>query len=195
MVTIRIDDVQLRLWVANATSAGKLPALLAVLGRETRNKLRKHYLHKHATEPNKLGGDRTGFWRSVAQSVQSPVNLGTHAVSVGIAHPAIRQKVDGGRIVAKRARALTIPISAEAYGRTVSTFEHELGIKLFRLPSKSGNGLLAEAQADDRIKIHYVLRKSVDQKPDPDALPTEASLVTALVLRAQQWWNRVTGAK
>lgn len=191
MVTIHLESQQLRVLLQRAYTLEREPALLAVLGREARNQLRKHYLHNHATKRNKLGGQRTGFWRQVAQSVQSPVVRGAQ-VSVSITHPAIRQKLEGGLIVAKRARALTIPVSAEAYGRTVSTFEHELGIKLFR-PGKMP--WLAETLEDGAIKVHYVLRKSVDQDPDPDALPAKASLNTALVLRAQQWLNRTLGAK
>lgn len=124
-----------------------------------------------------------------------PGAAGARAVSVGIAHPAIRQKVEGGTIVAKRAGALTIPVSKEAYGRTAETLAHERGITLFRMPSDFGAGLLAAAMGDGRIQAHYVLRRSVDQEPDPDALPSEAGLVAALVARAQTWWTRVTTGK
>lgn len=195
MITIQIEDVALRTWLKRAEAAGKSPEFLGVLGREARNTLRKHYLGRQAKDANKLGGKRTNFWRSVAQSVQSPVIAGTHTVTVAISHPAIRQKVEGGTIVPKRVRALTIPVSPEAYGRTAETLEHELGIKLFRVPSDLGNGVLAAAMKDGRIKVHYALRRSVHQNPDPEALPPTSSLVSSLIARAQAWWARVTGSK
>ncbi|MCW5556615.1 MAG: hypothetical protein KIT22_02035 [Verrucomicrobiae bacterium] len=86
-------------------------ALLAVLGRDAANQLRSHFRGKDRT-PNQLGGKRTHFWRQVADSVQAPrLTNGGHAVVVSITHPAIAQKLKGGRIRAKRVSFLTIPVS------------------------------------------------------------------------------------
>ena len=131
----------------------------------------------------------------MARSVRSPVPAGARAISVGIAYPAIRQRVERGTIVAKRGRSLTIPVSQEACRRTAETLEHELGITQFRVPSDFGNGLPAVAMSNGRIKAHYMLRRRVDQETDLDAIPSAVGLIAALVLRAQQWWNRVTRAK
>jgi hypothetical protein len=191
MTTIQIDDRELRVLIGRAKAALKSRALLAVLGREGRNALREHYLLLDRTKPNQLRGKRTHFWRAVARSVQNPVPDGADAVRIGIAHPHIRQKVEGGTIVAKRAGALTIPVSAEAHGRTAETLEKELGVTLFRVPSDFGEGLLAAAMADGRIKVHYVLRRSVEQAPDPDALPKKGPLVARLISRARAWLARV----
>lgn len=192
MMTVYLDDQPLRAWISQVQAAGKSRPFLMVLGREARNQLRSHYLGLHRSKPNRLGGQRTGFWRQVAQSVQSPQLQGASSVAVAIAHPAIRQKVQGGTIVPKHKKALTIPVSKEAYGRTAETLEHELGVKLFRVPSDFGEGLLASAVKGGGIKVHYVLRTRVTQAPDPDAMPAPSALLAALLSRARAWWTRMS---
>jgi hypothetical protein len=184
MITLHFSEASWRLWTERARALGRLPGLLAVLGRELRQRLRTHFLARDQT-PNARGGARTHFWREVAHSVQSPRLENAQTVVVGIAHPAIRQKVFGGAITPKRARALTIPLSAEAHGRTADTLEHELGVQLFLVPRDFGSGWLAAALPDGRIRVHYLLRPAVTQEPDPVALPPREELAARLLERAR----------
>lgn len=163
-------------------------AVLMAAGRELSNQLRSHFRKKDREEPNKLSPRREHFWLQVMRSVHNPEQTGYNTVSVRVSDPRIAQKVFGGRIVAKRARALTIPVAEKAYGRTASTFERETGLKLFLLiPTDGGKaeGKLA-AKIGEQVEVQYVLRRSVNQKSDPTALPDKTALEKAILERARK---------
>lgn len=165
--------------------------LMVVLGREARNALRSHFIQKDQTEPNRLGGPRSHFWRTVAYSVNAPVVAADgREVRVQVSHPAIAQKVFGGTIRAKRTKFLTIPMTADAHARRASTFEAETGIDLFVL-RKGDRAFLAAANADGGVTVHYLLVRSVDQSPDPKALPERGALEARLLRRARSHVDRV----
>ncbi len=159
--------------------------LLAGMGREATNLLRKHFIGKDKTDVNKLAPDRRQhYWFGVSRCVQAPVQTGFNQVSVSINHPSIAQKVVGGTIKAKRVRNLTIPVSPDAYGRTASTFEKETGLKLILL--KEGTSLmLVTSRGLNRLQVEYVLTPRVNQKADPTALPEETGFRAALIKRGQ----------
>lgn len=163
-------------------------AIMAAAGRAGANRLKRHFIDKNLHEPNKLGGKRENFWRQIAQSVQSPIVENDRAVSVHITDPRFAQKLFGGTITAKRAGALTIPETPEAYGRAASTFERETGVKLFVL-SVNAHAFLA-GRFGDSVQIEYLLAKSVTQQPDKTALPPIAELETVAVDAAQAALDR-----
>jgi hypothetical protein len=144
-----------------------------VLGRAGANVLKKHFREKNKT-PNKLGGTRTNFWSRVAESVQSPRVAGGNLV-IHVSHPAIAQKVFGGTITAKKAKNISIPIDPKAHGKSPRVFPllqfamTKAGVKLLGL--KDGNG---------GMNWLYVLKPSVDQDPDPTALPKDADVGAAM---------------
>ena len=162
-------------------------AVLMSAGRELANQLKKHFRKKDREEPNKLSARRQHFWLQVSRSVNNPEQTGFNTVSVRVSDPRIAQKVFGGRITAKRAKALTIPVAEKAYGRTASTFERETGLKLFLLKDEDGTteGKLV-AKIGETIEVEYVLRKSVKQEKDPTALPPRGELEKAILARAQK---------
>jgi hypothetical protein len=155
-------------------------ALVAGVGREAQQQLKAHFRAKDRNEPNKLGGKRTHYWVGVADSVQAPVVESPKAdqmqARVSINEPTIAQKVFGGRIVPKNVDFLTVPRTAEAHGRTAETFEAETGLKLFLITKKKdGNSRgfagLAAKFASGAVVVEFILRRWVDQKKDPTALP------------------------
>lgn len=190
MIAIQVNDPGVRQQIRNLLAQAKRPrAVLAAMGREGQQQLKRHFRGKERTEPNRLGGRRTHFWRQVADSVQAPLVRGDTAVTISINHPAIAQKVMGGTIHAKRAKLLTIPVSPEAYGRTAATFEHETGLQLIFL-REGKNALLATRRNKDNkaLQIEYILTPSVTQAPDPTALPDmkpNSEFVRALIARGQ----------
>ena len=177
--------------------AGRLKSpvgLAKVLGREAGNRLKAHFREKNKT-PNKLGGTRQNFWRQVAQSVNQPqIAADGSLVRIQISHPAFAQKVFGGVIRPKKAKALAIPVTADAYGRAPAVLEQEEGVKLFVLSLRDqgpGTGYLAAKAEDGRLKVYYVLRGSVDQEADPTALPNQDEFNVALVARAEGYVVRI----
>lgn len=156
-------------------------ALLAVLGRKGAQELKTHFRKKDTTQPNKLGGRRTHYWREVADSTRAG-KATARSVTIRIGHPTISQKVYGGQIIAKRAKALTIPMHPDAHGRMASEFDDELFIH----KDDQGKGYLARSTGGG-IELMYALRKSVNQDPDPTALPNLARLSRKLIPVARKF--------
>jgi len=195
VIAVKIHDGEASARLEKIAMQAKNPrALLAEVGRRAGNELKRHFRVRDR-EPNKLGGARTHFWIGVSRSVSAPVPVGSFGVSgvrIDITHPGFAQKVFGGRIVPKRARALTIPVHPAAHGRRASVLENE-GIKLFLLktgPSKLG--VLAAKQPDGGMVVYYVLSRGVDQKADPQAMPAEGALAAAVRDQAEKHMARQT---
>lgn len=148
--------------------------LSAVLGRAGRNVLVAHFRERNQT-PNRLGGKRTNFWSRVAESVDAPRVEG-RGIIIRVAHPAIGQKVHGGTIVPRKAKALAIPVAARAHGLSPRSIPG-----LIFIPSQGGQsvGFLALRNAGN-LQFLFVLKKSVTQAPDPLALPPGRDVGAAL---------------
>lgn len=157
---------------------------LNIAGRALSNLLKAHYRQKGQT-PNKLGGERQFFWLQVGQGVNQR-QTGTNSVAVSIAHPAINQKIFGGTISAKRAGALTIPVHPQAYGRSASVLSKLIGVALFRVKDV----LAGWDKSAKKLTIYYVLKKSVNQKPDPTALPPTSEMERVVF---ESWNNWMSG--
>lgn len=186
MITINTASPAL---LALAKRASNPTGGLMVAGRAIVNLLKKHYRGKKQSEPNKLGGKRTNYWRGVADSVNKPKPTAPDTVSVSISHPTINQKIFGGTITAKRSKYLTIPIHADAHGRTAGTLERNLAVKLFVLVS-NGKAMLAGTNKDGKTIAYYLLKKSVKQRPDPTALPPREEMERVAVKHFGNWLLR-----
>lgn len=166
----------------------KRPAVvLKAMGRKGGTLLKQHFRAKDKNEPNWLSSRRSHVWLEVADGVQNPVlNAQGTQVMIAINHPIIRQKVFGGIIKPKNADYLTLPRSEEAYNRTAETFEKETGLKLIFMRAHSGTAFLGTVRKEGGpLQVEYVLRKSVNQKPDPTALPEMGAFKTALLEQAR----------
>lgn len=95
----------------------------------------------------------------------------------------LRLQQYGGVIKPTRKRALTIPVTQEAHGRTVREFQAATGFNLFVVGREDGEKLGTLAWEDEGGKLHaaYVLRKSaripsLKQRRGHDALPKNEEL-------------------
>ncbi len=194
-ITLTDSGVVAQLNKLTAKLRNPRPVAVAV-GREGVRQLKRHFIHKDRTEPNRLGGRRQHFWRKVSQSVQAPVISATAStVVISVTDARFAQKVHGGVIIAKRARMLTIPASREADGRNASTFEAETGLKLFLIRTGKGrfrNAVLATNRGGKQLQVEYVLTRSVRQAPDQTALPERGRFKAALLERARITVERLT---
>jgi hypothetical protein len=155
--------------------------LLTTLGRSLAVDLKAHFRKKDMTEPNKLGARRTHYWREVADSV-SVKSPGSTSIAVGIGHPTISQKVYGGTITPKRAKALTIPVHPDGHGRMASEVDG-----LFVAGKVDQNKGVLARKAGGGIEVIFLLRKSVTQDPDPTALPNTRTEYRKLVGVARKY--------
>jgi len=90
-------------------------------------------------------------------------------------------KLKGGTVHAKNARALTIPVSEKAKASSRGARDTVPDAKIGRsrrggafLFTQSGNG------KNKKIKVHYLLRKSVTHQPRSYVLPPESELAKAV---------------
>jgi hypothetical protein len=174
-------------------------AMLKVVGRRGANELKFHFLQRDRTG-KQFPGRRSHFWRQIANSVNSPIVEGNTAVRISIGDPRFVQKVFGGRITPKRAKALTIPqdpkvdpqAASMARERTVAVFQQTTGIQLFLLKKKGGgiSNLLAGFVSAKKLRVFYILVPYVDQEADPEALPPRAKFNAAILDEGVQFLNR-----
>lgn len=174
-----------------------------VMGRALANTLKEHFRQRNA-KPNKLGGQRTNFWSGVAAAVQNPV-VTDGGVSVAVSHPHIAQKVYGGRIVPTKKKALAIPVNAKAYGNSPRIFK-DLAFIPVRDKTSATTGYLVEGELRKILRgprkgqeairpkvggaMLYVLKKYVDQVPDPLALPETSAMLDNVAKAARIFLSR-----
>lgn len=180
-VTITIPAERLagwhRRWVERIT-----PGLLANAGADALQRLVMRHLQKVARErhatANRLGATPTGFWSGSAQAVRLHVHANDAEVSV--THPGIARALRDVIIRPRRAKALTIPLRAEAYGRRPREAGQRLGQALFR---PKGTRILATEEGG-KLTPMYALCASVTQKRDPTLLPDAEAIDGALARAA-----------
>lgn len=146
---------------------------LKAVQRGVVKQLQSHFARRDKT-PNRLGGKRTHFWGQIRKAT-SAGKVTTNRAVVTVADYRFAQKLHGGTIRPKRSKMLAIPIRPEAHGVRPRVLEDRLGIDMF-VRSSSGRVWLAGKAPDGSLRVYYVLKKSVTQKADPDALPPEAAV-------------------
>ena len=150
--------------------------------------------HLRGLGTNKRGWPSTGFWADAARATDwQPMPGG---VRVTISKIGVRQRYYGGHIAPVRARALTIPISPVAYGHTAGDFPGSFVLRVKsgaayivqpgqQVSEKTGRmirrGAEAKGNANRRIKATlnflFKLVGGVDQKPDPNVLPSKQAIL------------------
>lgn len=188
--------------ISLSVSAGSLPpelqdlynhtsakTLVRLAGKTVEKALRAHFL---AHKPNKKGWPSRGLWGDIAErTAMGAVGGGqTYAsVEVSISHPAMNLKVHGGTVTPKRGRYLAIPATAQAYAagspREGAAPSNMKVVTAYN--SDAGHWMKALAQDDsdsDDLSRHgtiwYWLARKTKHAPDPEALPKETDLQTAI---------------
>ncbi len=167
--------------------------LMQVMGRRLSNELRDHFAGRDR-DPHKRGWPKQHFWGEIREATGVSEVTDTSA-TVTVADYRMAHKVKGGPIVAKKAKALTIPLHALAYGKRASVMEAETGVELFQ-PGKKGEKkgvLLGEYQG--QIVAFYALRKRVDQPADPRALPPDGEINEAMAEEVSDWLDGLVDDK
>lgn len=170
--------------------------LLPVLGRSAQNAIKANFDVLEATRPNKLGGPREHYYSTARNSTRLVVSGDT--ATVGIAEVGIGLRYYGGTIRAgagtssatgQPTKYLTIPATAEAYGKRASEFD-----ALTVLWGKNGPYALAIVErgslastirggrpsADKVGQVMFWLRKEVDIPADSTMLPTPEAFQTEI---------------
>lgn len=178
--------------------------LMAVLGRSAERVLRDHFLAREADSPNKKSWPRQHFWAGVARRTAF-TEATADAATIAIAEPAIRSKVYGGVIRPREAKALAIPLQSLAYGQTPRAGLIP-GLRVIVLRGQAYLGTTHEAGAEEtlspgqrrrkgakvsRLRLYYILKKSVTVRPDARALPTPSRVAEALTDTATDYLSNL----
>ncbi len=184
MITIHLESGQTRNQLAEiGRLLGKPRVAMQAAGRGARKLLQGHFRARDRTG-NKLGGRRTQFWLDIYKSTSLGQVTDT-SVIVTIGDHRFAQKVFGGRIAAKVAKALSIPVDPEAHGRRPEVFERETGLDLVFIKQRNNALLATRAEGSEALRVRYILVPFVDQSPDPEALPPRDQIEKAAVDAAQ----------
>lgn len=178
-ITVNIDTPQL-----DAISRRLEPSARAELHREiaaeisetVRGHLRRYALTHHAT------ASRLGAWPS-GNLEDARVDAASYSsgATVTVAALGIRRALGPVTIRPRTKAALTIPVAALAYGRSVAHLKSH-GYNIFR--PKGKNYLAYKENPKSQFStVLYILAKQATLKHEPDLLPSRETL-TANALKA-----------
>lgn len=156
----------------NALKIGAESALIAIKGYYTQTG-RNNWLN--LSLPTHGAGRRLTDWWKLVESGWSVGNVTSQTATLSNSSTGFAHKVTGGVITAKRKKYLTIPVHPTAHGVRARDYSSSIS------PLFAAKGVLARTEDDGAITPIYALKKSVNQKPWPKALPPEQTYVNAFV--------------
>jgi len=187
IITQDLASPKLRAMLAHLAPAQR-QAMLARLGKELENQLKAHFVTRDA-EGNKQGFPSQHFWSREVRDKTALREVTPDRATVGIDSAPFRQKVFGGVIrPGPGKKFLALPTRAEAYG-VLPRANTIPGLFAVRVKS-TGKAYLA-AKDGKALRVYWRFVTSVNQAPDPKALPSRAQLQAALEARAAQEIARI----
>lgn len=142
---------------------------------------------------NKRGWPTTNFYQRASKATTWSAT--EDGVVISINQIGIRQRYHGGPIRPVTAKALTIPISSQAYGKRASDFPGAFMIKTpkgsYIVQYSGGNtpkGRFKKQAAT--LEFLFKLSLGVNQKPDPTVLPADDVYYTTAHQAIKEGLNR-----
>ena len=200
-VEMPTNEGQIRAELERIRSAETRRRLNGALGKRVEIVVRGHFAKRPR---NKKGWPSQGFWRRRMRNATALASYDHEGAEVRIADPAINQKVFGGTITPKEGKYLTIPARPEANGRSPRTFSD------LRFVPLRGRGRLRGMLVRTRQtfvknrkqvggEVFYWCVTQVTQAADPDALPSQVELDTAITDETGRFfareWKRSGGGR
>ncbi len=183
--------------VEGALGELQLAGVKPEIGRAVARLVQQHFLRLNASRANPLGGPRSNFYAQAARGTRYDVL--TDGVLVSVSQVGIRQRLEGGEIVPRSVKYLTLPAIAEAYGKRAREFPN-LVLMWRRIAGQTRPVALVEPEATqpargvktDSVggKIFFWLVKSVTQPADPSVLPTDDEFRDTAIGAAQDYFER-----
>ncbi|WP_009964073.1 hypothetical protein [Verrucomicrobium spinosum] len=186
-ITIKIDDTvtqALKFLLGDLTDLKPLNKRIADAAEVV---TREHILFRAAptrhTTADRLGAQPTGYLIRRGNAIESASNAEGATVTLGGA-PEIFARVEGPvTIKPVNSKYLTIPASAQAYGRRARELQGLKPIRLGRhlaLVEESDSGRPIKGDKSGRkIVVHYWLKESVTLPQDRGLLPSEEQYTVA----------------
>ena len=150
--------------------------------------LKAYYEQKDWNEPNRLTLERrTHFWHQIGESVLPKPKIEDKKIHVIITDPRFPQKLHGGTIVPKRAKALTIPMHPDAYARTAAEVARIVGP--LHIIKAGGEAFLVADKSRYTFAPMFLLRYKVTQKPWPGALPKQTQMNAIMTAELKRYFD------
>ncbi len=160
------------------------PKLARIVGPPCRELTRDHIKR---LPRNKKGWPSTGFWEDAARGT-TWIDNKDGSVTIRVNKIGFRQRYYGGVIRAVNAKFLTIPISAQAYGKTAADFPGSFiittpkGAYIVQYGGSVGKRGRAN-KANATLEFLFKLQRSVNQAEMPWIIPG-ATAYTATAIEA-----------
>ena len=201
--TVQIRDTSTPRLETIRQQAKRPRALMAAAGKRVEKDLRAHFADKDR-KGNAKGWPRSHFWARTVRAATAFQGATDTGATVAISSPEFMLRLRGGTVRAKRGKYLAIPLTARAKAAGSPREGGWSGgaLKFFR--TKLGRALLVEAShtrlafRGGRVaggqqsggEAQYLLVRSVRQRADSSALPTEAKLQAAIDNEAEKYLAR-----
>ena len=191
MISIRLQDhghEKVRKFLELLGDAPESKPMRNLIGVAVSDLTRDH-LYRKDREPNRLGGRKTHYYRAAGDSVNH--ELTGRGVAVNVSQVGIRQRLEGGVITPKNARALTIPINARAHGKRAREFSDTFILDRSKTGDPETVGIIMQDLGNGQLDPLYVLRTRAEQAPDPDVLPKPFFYLEAISTEVVLFVNRL----
>lgn len=162
-----------------------------LIGRDVSELIRDH-LYKKDAQPSKHGGTSTHYYRGAGDSVHH--ELTATGTAVNVSQIGIRQRLEGGVITPKTAKALTIPISPRAHGKRAREFIDTFVIDLSDTGDPATVGMIVQETGPDSFDPLFILRTKVTQRADPTVIPDQRVIVSTASAAVMDFLNRIDRA-
>jgi hypothetical protein len=162
----------------NALAVGAESALISIKGYYTSSG-RNNWIN--TSLPTHGAGRKLTEWWKLVESGWNVGRITPKTATIFNGTIGLSQKVTGGTITAKRKKFLTVPVHPTAHGVRARDYSASIA------PLFIAKGVLARKEDDKSITPIYALRKSVNQKPWPTALPPEETYTEAFINGAAQY--------
>lgn len=174
MITLSLDAAKLSGLLARLSERARSGDLARVAASRYLELLRRHFrssvANRHATA-NRLGATPTGYWANPTAYTRLQGN------EITITKPGIRRALGPITLKPRRAKALTLPLSALAYGKRIADLRHTLNKPIFR---PKGTRILAFREDDGSLRPLYALAAKASLPQDPSLLPPQETVHQAL---------------
>lgn len=172
-IDVTVRSPKLAVLAAQLSSSGRkeMNEAMGITVREvTRDYLTKISGERHKSA-ERLGASPTGHLAQAVRAVEaSTLNADALSATLTISHVGLSRAFHDVTITPKNAKALTIPVSAIAYGRRAREFQN-----LFVFKHEGGKAFLAQRDpTSGSFRTLYLLVRSVTQKQDRTLLPSDA---------------------
>ena len=168
----------------NLTSVGARRRVTARGAGAVSSQIQRHLIAKG---PNKqFPGSSTGFYAAAARAVT--VESDERGATISIQKLGISQRYHGGTIRHVNVENLTLPVVAQAYGKSAREFSG-LTVMIRRVDGQPK----AIGLADSEGTLMFRFAKSVTQAPDKTVLPDDADMgrtaTRAMSRQIEREWN------